>query len=254
MKNMINILITGSTGFIGKNLIKYLNSLSKKINILEFNRNDTFDKLENLIVQADYIFHLAGEVRPSSSDTEFKNSNVNLTKTMVDFLNKNNKKTPILLASSIHAQLLKNSYGITKRDSEILIEKYSINNSIQSLIYRLPHVFGEGCKPNYNSVISTWIYSSIHDKEINVFDRNIEMNYVYVQDIIIEFMNLINSNSNDLYITPNRVFQTTLGEVVDLINEFKNNIDNKEYRIDNQEFKSKLFITYKDYLRKEVYL
>ena len=151
---MYNILITGSNGFVGKNLIQYLTN-NNEINILTFTRDNTLNDLENLIKKSDFIFHLAGEVRPDSSEDDFNKSNAILTKSIVDILEKLGKKIPILLASTIHAKLLKNEYGKSKRVSEKTIEEYSINNKIQCSIYRLPHVFGEGCKANYNSVIST---------------------------------------------------------------------------------------------------
>ncbi|MDX4068096.1 NAD-dependent epimerase/dehydratase family protein [Aliarcobacter skirrowii] len=245
---MLNVLVTGSNGFIGKNLLKKLNI--NNFNILEFNRNDTLDILEKQIIQSDFIVHLAGEVRPNSSSDDFKKSNSLLTQNIIDILKKQNKKTPILMASTIHAKLLKNEYGKTKREAEVLIEEYSKNENVNCFIYRLPHVFGESCKPNYNSVISTWIYNSIHDLEINCFDRSIEMHYVYVQDVVDEFVYIIKANlKKDLYMEPKKVYIITLGEVVDIIYEFKQNIQNDSYKIYNSEFKEKLFNTYLDYYR-----
>jgi UDP-2-acetamido-2,6-beta-L-arabino-hexul-4-ose reductase len=244
---MLNILITGSNGFIGKNLLKKL-KLLRNINILEFNRNDTQTYLGECILKSDFIIHLAGEVRPDSSEDEFKNSNVLLTSLILEILKKQNKIIPILLTSSIHAKLLKNEYGKTKRESELLIENYSKEFNISCFVYRLPHVFGEGCKPNYNSVVSTWIYNSINDLEINVFDRNIEMHYVYVQDIVDEFLSILKiEKSLEISIKPKKIYYTTLGEVVDFINEFKLNLLNENYQIKDNEFKQKLFQTYQDY-------
>jgi UDP-2-acetamido-2,6-beta-L-arabino-hexul-4-ose reductase len=247
---LLNILVTGSKGFIGKNLLNTIKN-NKNINILEFDRNNTIEDLKELISKCDFIFHLAGEVRPNSSDEEFMKSNISLTKTILDILEKQNKIVPILLASSIHAKLLLNEYGRTKRASELLIEEYSKEKEINCFIYRLHHVFGEGCKENYNSGISTWIYNSIKDLDIIVFDRNIEMHYVYIKDVINEFVSKLEiKNSKKIYFEVGLVFDTTLGEVVDFINEFKLNILNENYKIGNNDFKQKLFQTYEDYYRK----
>lgn len=241
-----NILVTGSKGFIGKNLIKKLKN--KNVNIFEFNRSNTLDELKDLLLESDFVYHLAGEVRPNSSNTEFKESNTILTKNIVDILNSNDKKIDIVFASSIHAQLLRNEYGKTKRESEILVEDYSKAKGTNCYIFRLPHLFGEGCKPNYNSVVSTWIFNSINNLEINCFDRNIQMNYIYVQDLVNNFVELNLRNKNgEVYYTPEYIYQTTLGEVLDYIDEFKNNIENTSYSISDNDFKSKLFDTYKDY-------
>ena len=247
---MCNILVTGSKGFIGKNLLKKLDR--KKFNIIEFTRSDDLDFLEEAIGKCDFIVHLAGEVKPSSSDEDFKKANTLLTEYIINLIVKNNKKVPILMASSIHAKFLKNEYGRTKRESELLIEDYSKKYNIPCFIYRLPHVFGEGCKPNYNSVISTWIYNSIHNLEINCFDRKIEMNYVYVQDVVDEFIDIINAKIKNVgYKEPRIIYNTNLGEVIDFIDEFKLNINNDKYiySLDNL-FKKKLFITYLDYVIK----
>lgn len=248
MPNSLNILVTGSKGFIGKNLLKKLDS--NNFNILEFNRDDSLEKLEQLIIQSDFIVHLAGEVRPNSSNDDFKNSNTLLTQNIVDILRKHDKNIPILMASTIHAKLLKNEYGKTKREAELLIENYSKETDIKCFIYRLPHVFGEGCKPNYNSVISTWIYNSINDLEINCFDRSIEMHYVYVQDIVNAFKTIIEKQTlNEIYIETKKVYETTLSEVVDFIDEFKHHIQSKDYKPNGSEFKQKLYDTYLDYYR-----
>lgn len=245
---MSNILVTGSKGFIGKNLLKRLDR--NNFDILEFNRNDSLDTLEKKILQSDFIVHLAGEVRPNSSSDDFKNSNILLTQKIIELLKKHDKDIPFLMSSTIHAKLLKNEYGKTKREAEVLVEKYSKETDVKCFIYRLPHVFGEGCKPNYNSVISTWIYNSIHDLEINCFDRNIEMHYVYVQDIVDDFVSLINKQDlQEIYIEPKKVYQTTLGEVIDLIDEFKHNIQSQDYQPNTSEFKKKLYETYLDYYR-----
>ncbi|WP_151948896.1 NAD-dependent epimerase/dehydratase family protein [Aliarcobacter butzleri] len=245
---MVNILVTGAKGFIGKNLLRKL--IGKHYNILEFNREDSFETLEKQIILSDFIVHLAGEVRPNSSSDDFKNSNILLTQNIIDIIKKHNKNISILLVSTIHAKLLKNEYGKTKRESEILIENYLREKNIECFIYRLPHVFGEGCKPNYNSVISTWIYNSIHDLEISCFDRNIEMQYVYVQDVVDDFISILDKDvKQDLYIEPKKVYETTLGEVLDYINEFKHNIKSQDYKVANLEFKQKLYTTYLDYYR-----
>lgn len=245
---MPNILVTGARGFIGKHLLKKLDI--NYCNILKFNRDDSFEVLEEQIIQSDFIVHLAGEVRPNSSSDDFKNSNTLLTQNIIDLIKKHNKKIPILMASTIHAKLLKNEYGKTKREAEILIEDYSKETNKKCFIYRLPHVFGEGCKPNYNSVISTWIYNSINNLEINCFDRNIEMNYVYVQDIVDDFISIINREvQQNVYVEPKKVYEITLGEVVDLIDEFKYNIETQDYQSKSSEFKQKLYQTYLDYKR-----
>ena len=85
----MNILITGSNGFIGRNLKFSL--LEKNFNIFEFNRNDNLNKLENLIEKSDIIFHLAGENRPKKTKL-FEVNNIELTNKICSILTKQKKK------------------------------------------------------------------------------------------------------------------------------------------------------------------
>ena len=240
-----NILVTGSKGFIGKNLIAKLKK-NGNTTIYEYTRKSTLEELESYIDKIDFIFHLAGEVRLKSDDRAFKESNTTLTKNIIDLLERKRHFVPIVMASSIHAKLQKNQYGITKREAELFIETYAKEYQVFAINYRLPHVFGEGCKPNYNSVISTWIYNIIHDKDVVVFDRDIKMEYAYVQDVVDEFIKYLNDTKNcsEIYAFPKITYHTTLGEVVDLLHTFKNGIA-EEYKEDS--FEKKLYKVYLDY-------
>ena len=243
---MKNILITGAKGFIGTNLILKLNQ-NKNLNLMKVVRETKVEELELFLKKSDLIYHFAGEVRPNSDDSSFRESNLNLTKLILKLLESNNKKIPILYTSSIHSDSSTNEYGKTKKESEVLIEDYAKRNNVESHIYKLPHVFGEHCKPNYNSVITTWIYNTIHNLEVKVYDRNIKMNYVYVQDLIKEFSDCLDNFSNEIYIESKYVYPTNLGEVIDFIEEFKENANNENYIINRDGFKGKLLDVYKHY-------
>lgn len=238
----MKVLITGYKGFIGKNLIKFIEN--KKIEIIGYGRENTLEELEEIIENIDFIFHLAGEVRPKSEEKLFVESNLRLTKSIINIIEKKHLKIPILTTSTIHVENLKNAYGTTKKEAEKLLIEYSEKNKIPVYIYRLPHVFGEGCKPNYNSVISTWLYNSIMDKEIIVFDRGIEINYVYVQDIVKEFYKHLEKKSFHTFYKISESYRTTLGDVVDYIEEF----NNKEKIICDNKFKEKLYKVHLNYL------
>jgi len=247
MSNKLNILVTGSSGFIGGNLVAALSS-NKDINILRFVRGDNLDELQGLIIQSDFIYHCAGEVRPDSSNSDLESSNVSLTQSMCQFLEDNNKKISVLLPSSVHAVSPKNEYGRTKRESEIIVEGYSKRNHVPCYIYRLPHIFGEGCKPNYNSGVTTWIYNSINNLDIYIVDRDIKMRYVYVQDLVQDFIHKLDIQKPDLYLEVNTYYDVTLGEVADYVHEFKEYIDNKNFIVIGGVFKKKLFSVYKWYV------
>lgn len=243
------ILITGSRGFIGTHLKNELIQ-TETHQIFEYTRENTLEDIESCIEKIDFIYHLAGEVNPKSDSASFIKGNIEITEQIIDLLEKKKLQIPILLASSIHAKHPKNDYGITKQKSEELILAYGNRHNTPVYIYRLPHLFGQKCKPNYNSVISTWIYNSINNLEINVFDRNIKMHYSYVKDIAQEFAHCLESKAIPQgYLEPRIIYETSLGEVVDFIEEFKTNVNNQHYSISNNEFKQKLFETFEDYVK-----
>lgn len=243
---MTNVLITGSRGFIGSTLREAL-IVDSDVRVLEFCRTDSYQLLHEYIKIADFIYHFAGEVRPSSSDQEFQLSNSELTAKLVSLLCLEKKKTPVLLSSSVHAVEPRNTYGKTKLESERLLEKYSSAQDACVIVCRLPHVFGPGCKINYNSVLTTWLHNSHNDLEINVFSRDVYMRYCYSGDLADYFISFLSeiAIAGCCYVTPPRVFDTTLGAVVDLIESFKVEGDIGCYP--KGSFEERLYSTYLSY-------
>jgi UDP-2-acetamido-2,6-beta-L-arabino-hexul-4-ose reductase len=174
------VLITGSNGFLGKNLIKRLQK--KSYVILEFTTKHSLTYLENSLREADVIFHFAA-IQRSSSKNDFFVTNVQLTEHMINYLTSINRFIPIFFTSSIHAS--KDShFGISKRMAEELILDYSNSNKIKSCVIRLPHIFGPESKPNFNNVTATFIYSLIYNKEIKLFDMFNTIDLLYVDDLL----------------------------------------------------------------------
>ena len=241
---MNNILVTGSAGFIGSALVSELQSAGYKV--LPFVRSSTPEDLDDYLKRADFIFHFAGEVRPDSSDERFVESNTGLTALIVNRLSELKLSTPVVFSSTVHAINPKNLYGETKRQSEELLEEYSASANAPVSIFRLPHMFGEGCKPNYNSVISTWIYNLIHDLEIVVYDREIAMTYCYVGDFVQDCIKLLSSQLTGCqFLEPSLVFPVSLGKVVDLLNRIHNEGVEREEGIDA--FSERVLSTYLSY-------
>ena len=241
----MKVLITGSNGFIAKNLIAYLKR-DEKIELYLFTKKDSNTLLEAYVKEADFIFHLAGVNRPENV-SEFYEGNTNLTKIIVDTLKLINKTTPIVLSSSIQAEL-DNDYGNSKLEAEHLLLDYAKVTKAQIYIYRLPNVFGKWSKPNYNSVISTWCYNIANDLEIQVNNRDVQLNLVYVDDVVRSFIEKLGSKHTDNYCEIETVYKKTLGEIEKLLYEFKEN--RKTLVIPNvaSGFERALYATYLSYL------
>ena len=217
------VLVTGSEGFIGKNLITRLQELGSVV-IKSFDKedNDNIETLKKYLQESDFIFHLAGVNRPKNIE-EFEKVNVGLTKTLIKLLEEMNKKIPIVITSSIQAEL-DNPYGKSKKRAEDELIKYSKKNRIPVYIYRLPNVFGKWSKPNYNSVVSTFCYNINHNLDITISDPKKELELVYIDDIIDEFVSLLDKEERDLgryFYNIKRTFRITLEELVDKLYKIK---------------------------------
>ncbi|MFK7780589.1 MAG: NAD-dependent epimerase/dehydratase family protein, partial [Candidatus Gracilibacteria bacterium] len=242
----MRVLITGANGFIAKNLIVTLKKMPH-IEILKYYKDDTHDRLVELLKQSDFVFHLAGVNRPKDNE-EFYKGNSNLTQTIVDILESENKKTPILLSSSTQVGS-DNDYAKSKQEAEEIIKNYAQKSSVNCSIYRLPNVFGKWSKPNYNTVIATWCYNIARDKEIEVNDKNAQLNLVYIGDVVHAFLDRLHVNSSDqLYYEVQTVHKKTLGEIEKLLYRFRDS--RKDLLIPNIAvgFERVLYATYLSFL------
>jgi len=242
----MKVLITGSNGFIAKNLIVTLWKMPH-IEILKYEKNQSMDILEELVKEADFIFHLAGVNRPKN-ESEFFAGNSGLTQIIVDILNKYNKKTPILLSSSAQVGS-DNSYAKSKAEAENIVQDYSKENGVPCFIYRLPNVFGKWSRPNYNSVIATWCYNITRDIDIQVNSRETELTLVYIGDVVHSFIDHLYLNDNsELFCEVKKVYKKTLGEIEKLLYAFRDSRENLLVPNIAKGFERVLYATYLSYL------
>ncbi len=239
----MKVLVTGSNGFIGKNLISHLQE-EENVEIIRYDVNDTFDKIEKNIDDISFIFHLAGVNRPQTVE-EFYQGNSDLTKKIVDLIK--DKNIPFLITSSIQAAL-DNDYGKSKKIAEEYI-KENLNNYY---IYRLHNVFGKWCRPNYNSVVATFCHNIANDLEITINDPNKELELIYIDDIVEEFIRVLKGNSPDeivdgyCYINPK--YKVTLEYIANKLYEFRDSMNSIYVPNTGNDFIKKLYSTYISYL------
>ncbi len=235
----MQVLITGSNGFIGKNLIAHLGE-DKDIEIITYDKEDDFEKIKNNIDNIDFIFHLAGVNRPIDPK-EFYEGNSDLTKQIVDLIK--DKNIPLLVTSSIQA-IRDNDYGKSKK----IAEDYIIENLSNYYVYRLHNVFGKWCRPNYNSVIATFCYNISHDLEIRVDNPETELELVYIDDVCEEFIRVLKGNKPDekvdnyCYVNPR--YKVTLGYIASKLKEFKESMNSIYVPNTGNDFIKKLYATY----------
>lgn len=252
----MKILVTGAGGFVGKNFCEALKNIrdgkDKTRNIrvdeiFEYDIDTPKELLREYSKKADFVFHLAGVNRPKD-EKEFMEGNFGFTSELLKILSENSSKAPIMISSSIQAAL-DNPYGKSKKAGEDLIFEYGRKNGVKTLVYRFPNLFGKWCRPNYNSAVATFCYNISHDLPITVNDHSHLMTLCYIDDVVDELINAIDGKEHmdgDYCIIPVE-YKITLGEIVDLLAEFKKSRETTLIP-PMTGFSKKLYSTYLSYL------
>ena len=244
----MSVLVTGSNGFIGKNLIVRLNELD--IQVTTYTRKNSTQDLEGLIKDADCIVHLAGENRPKD-EKDFDIVNAGLTASICDAVRSSGKKISIILASSTQADL-DNAYGKSKLDAEVVVKALEIDTGCPVHVYRLPGVFGKWCKPHYNSVVATFCHNISHNLPIQVNNPDFELSLVYIDDVVEEFVNIIQGVKADkkkLLVQPE--YKIKLGDLADQIKIFRESRESLITERVGGGLVGKLYSTYLSYISPE---
>ena len=275
----MNILITGAKGFVGKNLVQSLKNIqagkdktrpSLAIDdIYEYDIDSTETELHTYCKNADFVFNLAGVNRPQNQE-EFMQGNFGFASTLLDTLKKYNNTCPIMLSSSIQATLIgryaDGEYGKSKKAGEELFFDYAEKQGAKVCVYRFPNLFGKWCRPNYNSAVATFCNNIANDLPITVNDPKIELELLYIDDLIDEMLDLlenkghrcdydgltaVESVTGRYYFAP-ITHKVTLGEIVGLLNKFRAQSETLVMtEIPFNSFAKKLYSTYLSYLPKE---
>ena len=223
---MIRVLITGSDGFIGRNLIAHLKT-RPEVEIRCFTRRDSTDCLPSLLWGVDVVYHLAGVNRPLEPD-EFREGNHRLTRLLCTIVHIEAKRLArsisFVFSSSTHAEF-ESEYGVSKRLAENEVLALAGLNGIRPYVFRLPNVFGKWCKPNYNSFVATFCHNIARDVPIDIHKPNANVTLVYIDDVIREFVRLLPSPEVGPDPTDFRVVQpeynSSVGEVAELLRQFR---------------------------------
>lgn len=243
----MNILVTGSNGFIGKNLIAELNNRGYS-DIFKFDKDTISSRLDDYCKKTDFVFHLAGVNRPKEQ-SEFLEGNFGFTSELLNTLKKHGNTSPVMISSSIQAES-DNPYGESKKAGEVLLYKYSEDTGAKVLVYRFPNVFGKWSSPNYSSAIATFCHNVAQDLPITVNDSRVVMNLVYIDDVVNELINALEGKENQVesFCEVPVVHTRTLGEIVDLIHSFKKSREDRSVPDMSDSFTKKLYSTYLSFL------
>lgn len=275
----MNILVTGAKGFVGKNLCAQLKNIKEGKakcygdvvvdELFEYDLNNNLEELDYYCGKADFVFNLAGVNRPKEQ-SEFMAGNFGFASQLLDTLKRHQNSSPVMLSSSIQATLqgrfANSEYGRSKKAGEELFFEYAKNTGAKVLIYRFPNLFGKWCRPNYNSAVATFCNNVANDLPIQVNDRNTKLELLYIDDLVDEMIAALKGeehhcrfeggeavlDDDGIYCAVPVWHHATLGEVVDLLNEFHEQPQSLSIpEIPNNSFAKKLYSTYISYLPKE---
>ncbi|MFZ7942498.1 capsular polysaccharide biosynthesis protein CapF [Neobacillus sp. 19] len=243
----MKILVTGSKGFVGKNLIAELRNKGYN-DIYEFSRECDNSLLEKYTKDCDFVFHLAGVNRPND-ENEFMEGNFGLTAELLSLLKKSSNKAPVLITSSIQA-VRDNPYGISKKAGEDLLFDYYKETDVKVFIYRLPNLFGKWSKPNYNTVVATYCHNVARNLDIQINNPDAELTLCYIDDVLEEFFRAIDGKptiSDDYCVVP-VTHKIKLGELANVIKSFKETRGNLSIPNMEDSLTKKLYSTYLSFL------
>lgn len=271
----MRILVTGAKGMVGTALVNNLKNIRDGKNrtrpdltideIYEYDRDSTRDELESYCRKADFVFNLAGVNRPDNPD-DFMKGNFGFASVLLDTLKKFHNTCPVMLSSSIQATLAgrfgNSEYGRSKKAGEELFFAYGKETGAKVAVYRFPNLMGHS-RPNYNSAVSTFCWAVANDRPFTVNDRSTELELLYIDDLIEGMYDLLEGREEHCefdgvdtvlkedgrYCCVPVTHKVTLGEIVDLLEIFKNQPATLMMpRMPEGSFAKKLFSLYLTYL------
>ena len=282
----MKILVTGASGFVGKNLVENLKNIQNKKNfscpnlvideIFEFDKNTEPSLLDKFCKEASFVFHFAGVNRPKNSK-EFTEGNVGFSSVLISFLKKHKNRCPIVVASSVQATLLGrfkgSDYGKSKLEEEELFFKYGEESGADVLVYRFPNLFGKWCRPNYNSAVATFCHNKANDLPIFINDKNTELELLYIDDLVNEMLDALEGKGHcqdfeeegikaafgdenkrktaerRKFYAATPTYKKTLGEIAKLLDQFAKQPETLLMpELPPKSFEKKLYSTYLSYL------
>ena len=274
----MKILVTGAKGFVGKNLCAALKNIKDGKDrthpalaideIFEYDIDTDVALLDQFCAQADFVFNLAGVNRPQNAE-EFMQGNFGFASALLDTLKKHKNACPVMISSSIQATCIgryDSDYGRSKKAGEELAFSYGEETGAKVLVYRFPNLFGKWCRPNYNSAVATFCNNIANDLPIQVNDRSVALELLYIDDLVDEMFLALEGKEhrcefdgidtvlcdNGKYCAAPITHKVTLGEIVDLLYSFAQQPKTLVVpEIPANSFAKKLYSTYLSYLPKE---
>jgi len=217
----MKIFITGGGGFIGRHLAKYLQNNNFEITIFDDLSNSTQDMIESIgkvnFVKGDIrdfellnksmqnhelVIHLAAKTSVSDSNENQENVidvNVNGSQNVVKSCNDCNiSKLIVFSSAAVYGEGFENKphvensatnpispYGKSKLEMENIVKAASETSNLNSIIFRLFNVYGEGQSDVYAGVIKKFVNNARQNKSVIIYGKGNQMrDFIHVNDVV----------------------------------------------------------------------
>lgn len=184
----MKIGITGAKGMIGWHLRCHLKQYTDHAVVIADRRTfSSREKLSEFVRDVQFVVHLAGQNR--GRDSEVSDTNPGLARQLVQACEDADVRPHIIYASSTHIYS-DTIYGQSKKQAgETVADWAAANNSVFTNLI-LPHVFGEGTRPFYNSAVATFAHQlAIGDEPTVHNDSDLEL--VHAQEVSAEILRIM---------------------------------------------------------------
>lgn len=277
----MKVLVTGAKGFVGRNLVAALQNIADgkdrreryqallPLTIYEYDKDGTQEELSSYCSTADFVFNLAGVNRPKG-ESEFMEGNRDFGQLLIDLLEHHDNACTVMLSSSVQASLegryANSPYGESKLAGEFLFLDHAEKVGGKALVYRFPNLYGKWCRPNYNSAVATFCDAIANDRPYTVNDPSVELELLYIDDLVTEMLEALLGNEHRCrfagaetvpdddgkYCYAPGAQKATLGQIVDLLNGFKESRETLEIPdLAEGSFSKKLHSTFLSYYEPE---
>ncbi len=217
----MNVLVTGASGFVGRNLIENLKNIRDGKNLMrpglkideifECHHDSSAQEMDDWCGRAAFVLHFAGVNRPECP-SEYETGNFGFTSVLLEHLKEHKNNCPIVFASSVQASLAgrfgKSAYGLSKKAGEELIFKYSVETGAKVYVYRFPNIVGKWIKPDYNSAVATFCHNIANDMPIAVNNPETQMELLFIEDLMETMFDAMEGH-------PVRCEYPSVGQVID---------------------------------------
>ncbi len=196
---MKSVLILGSRGFIGKNLVKFIENKKdiklhfdqKKIDLTKYKNWKNLHITKYLIL----LSSISNEKKFKKKIEKSYDINLKIILNAIQFCLEN--KTKLIFISSASSSLINSNYGISKLISELICHHFNKNSNLKYTILRIFNVYGL-YQPKIYIIPSLITKFKKNNKEISVDNLDSLRDYIHINDVCNAIYKSIFLNKNNL--------------------------------------------------------